>query len=266
MYRRNQAQLKLDAFGQLMGAVPDFQQIREEVAALLSSGGSAEEARALAVERGRELGILGPRVFIPSLSRRIMRMELRTFLHALAEHLASRLEGKRVGDVAENFYERIGADAWFADFIVAWAQDPDAEPGAFFPQMSGRVWTQPIGVGSDRTECVMVLITPMSDPKALLEEAYEECHRVLPEGVWSRYGANVEAHRLWRLKLEEPGRSWGDVAEIMLDQDEPYLRSLGPEAFAERREMVRERIEKLVGRMRREYADSFFEELSAESD
>jgi hypothetical protein len=249
-----------------MGAVSEFQAIRNDVAELLASGGTDEEAAALAVKRGRDLNLLGPRVFVPSLSRRIMRMELRAFLHALADLFASRLEGKRVGDVAENLYSRIGADEWFADYIVSWAKNPDGEPGAFFPQMVGRVWRQSVGTEAERTDCVMVMITPMSDPHALLKEAYEMCHEVLPEGVWSRYGSNVEAHRLLRLKAQVPGRTWGDVAEILLDEREPHLRALGPEVFAERREMERERIEKLMARFWKEYADRFFDELSAESD
>lgn len=257
---------KLQGFGQIMAAVPDFRVIREEVSDLLAQGGTVEEARALAISRGRDLGLLGPRVIIPSLSRTYLRMEFREFLHKIADAIADRARGKRLGDIAEDLYSRIGIDEWFADYIVGWAQDPSGEPGEFFPTMGGRVWTQKVGFGEEKADAVMVFITPLSDPNELLKEAYEECHRVLPEGVWSQYGSNVEAHRLLRLKTQEPSRSWGDVAEILLDESEPHLREMGAAVFAERRESERERIEQQMRRFWKEYADSFFAELSADSE
>jgi hypothetical protein len=249
-----------------MAAVPDFRGIRDEVAALLAQGGTVEEAKTLAISRGRDLGLLGPKVIIPALSRKILRMDFREFLHKVADHIADRTKGKRLGDIAEDLYSRIGADEWFADYIVGWAQSPDGEPGEFFPTMGGRVWTQKIGFGEERADAVMLLITPLSDPKELLREAYEECHRVLPEGVWSRYGSNVEAHRLLRLKTQEPDRTWGDVAEILLDENEPHLREMGKEDFALAKQQERERTEKLMSPFWKEYADSFFSELSADSE
>lgn len=266
MYRHNRAQLKLTSLGQVMAAVPDFRGIRDEVAVLLAQGGTVEEARAVAISRGRDLGLLGPRVIIPSLSRKYLRMEFRDFLHQLADWIADRTRGKRLGDVAEDLYSRIGADEWFADYILGWAQAPDGEPGDFFPTMGGRVWTQKVGFGEERADAVMVFITPLSNPRELLDQAYEECHRVLPEGVWSQYGSNVEAHRLLRLKTQESDRTWGDVAEILLDEKEPDLRDRGKEDFAVAKQQERERIEKLMSRFWKEYADSFFSELSADSE
>lgn len=266
MYRHNRAQLKLTSLGQVMAAVPDFRGIRDEVAVLLAQGGTVDEARALAISRGRDLGLLGPRVIIPSLSRTYLRMDFRDFLHKVADAIADRTKGKRLGDIAEDLYSRIGADDWFADYIVGWAQDPKGEPGEFFPTMGGRVWTQKIGFGKEKADAVMVLITPLSDPRELLREAYEECHRVLPKGVWSRYGSNPEAHRLLRLKTEEPNRTWGDVAEIILDEREPHLRDMGKEDFAFAKQQERKRIKTLMSRFWKEYGDSFFDELSPDSE
>lgn len=249
-----------------MAAVPDFRTIRDEVRDLMREGGTEEAARALAIARGRKLGLLGPRVIIPALSRKLLRMDVRDFLRAVADNLADSLQGKRVGDVAEDLYSRIGVDEWFADYMVSWANDPNGEPGVFFEQMGGRVWSQKLGFGESKTSCVMVMITPLSDPKELLREAYEECHRVLPEGTWSRYGGNVEAHRLLRLKTEAPERTWGDVAAILLDEKEPHLRAMGKEDFAVAKQLERERIEKLMSRFWKDYADSFYSEVSAESE
>lgn len=266
MSKEPKTRRKLKGLGQIMAAVPEFSDIRNETKALLREGGSEEQARALAIARGRELGLLGPKVFIPSLTRKLLRMDVGEFLRRLAAEIAAGVQGKRVGDIAEDLYSRIGADEWFADYIVSWAQDPNDEPGAFFEQMGGRVWSQKLGLGEDKTECVMVMITPLSDPNELLRQAYEECHRVLPVGTWSRYGANVEAHRLLRLKVEDPDRTWGDVAEILVDEKEPHLREMGPQVFNERRQQERKRIDQLMSRFWKEYGDSFFDELSAESD
>ncbi|TLM80202.1 MAG: hypothetical protein FDZ75_08510 [Actinobacteria bacterium] len=266
MTKPTKTRRKLQSLGQLMAAVPEFQQIRDEAQILLAEGGSEEEARELAISRGRALELLGPRIIIPSLSRRLMRKDLGAVLREVAAILAKKAKGKRLGDIAEDLYSRIGADEWFADYIVSWAQDPSGEPGQFFPQMGGRVWTQKLGFGETKTECVMVIITPVSDPHELLRSAFEECHRVLPEGTWSRYGSSEEAHRLLRLKAEVPGRTWGDVAEIILDEKEPDLRSRGKQDFAISKQMERERIEKLVKRFWDNYADSFFSQLSADSD
>jgi len=249
-----------------MGAVPDIRELRDEVCELLSQGGTDDQARALAIKRGKALGIVGPKTLIPSLTRKLMRMDFRTFLHNLADEIANKYEHKKVADFADNLWGRIGFDEWFADYVLTWAKNPDGEPGPFFENMSGRVWTQPVNGKKSDLENVWVLITPFSDPVALLAEANEECHRVLPDGTWSQYGANEEAHRLMRLKVEDPDRSWGDVAEILLDEKEPHLREMGQALFAERRDMERERIEVLMRRFTNEYADSFFEEVSAESD
>lgn len=266
MRHKPRTQAKLRSFGQILGAVPDIRELRDEVAAVLASGGSDEECRALAVQRGAALGIAGPKALIPSLTRKIMRHSFRDFLHQVADHLADTYEHKKVSDVADDLWGRVGFDEWFADYVLAWAKNPDGEPGPFFEQMSGRVWTQPINSKESDLENVWVLITPFSDPKALLEEARLECHRVFPDGTWSQYGANEEAHRLMRLKAQKPNRSWGDVAEILVDENEPHLREMGAALFLERKEQERERIEKLMSRFTENYADSFFDTLSAESD
>lgn len=257
---------KLKGLGQILGAVPEIREIVAEARDSLAAGVPDQEVRAQAVRRGRTLGIIGPSVIIPSLSRKLLRMELRVFLHRLADELATKAQGKRVGDIAEDLYSRLDVDSWFADYVVSWAAEPDGEPGTFLPQVSGHVWTQKLGFGEERMQTVWMLITPFSDPHELLHQAYEECHKVLPEGVWSRYGRNEEAHRLLRLKATNPDHSWGDIAERLLDEKEPHLREMGSDVFAERREQERERIEKLMKRFFKEYADSFFDGLSADSD
>jgi len=254
------------SLGQVLGAVPDIQRLRDEVAERLAEGCSEDDAQAYAIARGAELGIVGPKTLIPALSRKVMRMDFRAFLHALADRIADTYEHKRVGDFADNLWQRVGIDKWFADYIVTWAKNPEGEPGPFFEQMAGRVWTQRLNPRESDAEAVWVVITPFSDPIALLEQARQECHRVLPDGTWSQYGSNVEVHRLLRLKAQDPERSWGDVAEILVDESEPYLREMGDELFRERRDQERERIEKLVARYWEKYADSFFDRVSAESD
>jgi hypothetical protein len=193
-------------------------------------------------------------------------MGVREFLRALADDTALRLRGKCVGDVADGLWSRIGVEDAIADWLLAWAKDPKGEPGAIGDVFAGRTWTGRLGFGKNTAECVFVVITPLSDPQELLRQAYEECHRVLPDGTWSRYGANVEAHRLLRLKYENDPCSWGDVAEIVLDEREPHLRSMGADVFAEAKEIERKRIEKLIARFWNEYGDSFHAELSPDSD
>lgn len=257
---------KLKGLGQLLSVLPEMRDIVAETRESLSAGVSRDDVRTRVITRGRELGIIGPRIIIPSLTRKLLRMDLKTFLRRVADEIASRLEAKRVGDVAENLYSRLGVDDWFAEYVIRWAESPSDEPGPFLAQMAGRVWTQKLGFGEEKVDSVWVLITPFSDPNELLREAREECYRVLPEGTWSRYGVNEEAHKIMRLKAINPQWSWGDVAETLLDEREPHLRQMGSGVFAERREMERERVEKLAKRFMDDYADTFFSELSAESE
>ena len=257
---------KMRGLGQMLGAVPEFQAIRAEVRELLANGGTDEQARALAIERGREVGLINPRTFIPSLTRKLMRMDVRVFLRKLADLLADKAQGKRVGEVADELWAKVGVDDWWADYIINWAKDPKGEPGAMLPQFAGRVWTQTFGVGDEKVDGVCVIITPLSHPQELLKEAQELCLKVLPDGTWSRYGYDVEVHRILRLKLEDPDRTWGDVAEILLDEREPYLREMGPEVYREAKKLERERITAKAKRWHEEYADSFFDELYPDSD
>jgi hypothetical protein len=257
---------KLLGLGQMVGVIPEARAIRDEVKALLDAGGSDAEARELAIAKGREFGIVNPRTFLPALSRKLMRMDFRAFLREAANWLADRSKGKQVGDIADELWSKVGVEDWWADYILDWARDPNGDPGAFLPQFGGKTWAQKLGMGEDQVQVVTVIITPLSHPRELLKEAMDLCLQVMPEGTWSRYGADVEGPRLWRLKLEVPGRSWGDVAEILLDEREPYLRDLETEDFRVAKEAERQRITVKANRWYQEYADSFFSQLSAESE
>lgn len=264
MRRLKRTSDKLLSLGQLFAAADEAHALRDEARALLDAGASEDEVRGRVIELGRGLGLTGPRVLLPSLTRRITRMNMDTFLRQVAGLLAKKYQGKRVGDVADGLFDKVGIEEWLANWVLDWAKT--GEPGPYFEAFGGRVWTQRVGFGENKVDSVWCIITPSSHPQELLKQAFEESVRLFPAETFSRYGASVEAHRIVRLKVEEPSRSWGDIAEMLLDEREPSLRDLGPEAFAERREMERERIEKLAARFWEGYADSFFDYLSAESD
>jgi hypothetical protein len=264
MTEPNRTQDKLLSFGQLFAAADEARLLRDEARDLLDAGASDDEVCSHVITRGRELGLIGPRVMLPSLTRRITRMSMPAFLNAAAKLLAKKYQGKRVGDVADGLWSRIGMDHWLASYVLDWAKT--GEPGPFFESFGGRVWVQRIGLGEPKVDSVWCVITPSSHPQELLRQAFEESVRVFPPETFSRYGYSVEAHRIVRMKTDDPSLSYGDIAERLLDEREPQLREMGREVFAERRDSERKRIEKLVSRFWEDYADSFFSYLSPESD
>jgi len=266
MSERRTPHRKLRALGEAFAGIPEARGIRDEAAALLADGSSDDEVRAVIVERWRELGMPGPKSFLTGLSRKVWRMDLRDLLHQVADDLADWAKGKRLEDVLDDLWRKLDAERSITDYMLAWAKDPDGEPGPFLPQMAGRVWTQKVGPSDAQMDTVWVCITPLSDPKELLKEAYEECHRVLPDGTWSRYSTNMEAHRILRMRLEHPEWSLGDVAEALLRERSPELWGYGHAVVADRVRKETERVQKLMERFWKDYADSFFEELSPGSD
>jgi len=252
---------KLFAWGQLIAAVPEFQELRDSTADLMDQGTSEEDVREHVLQEGRDLRIIGPRTMLPSLTRKVTRLPLRKFLHLLADSLADKAQGKRVGDVVDGLWEKIGAEEWFADYIIDWAKT--GEPGQFFELFGGRVWSQRMHPDKDAPSAVWMVVTPTSDPRALLEEAYRECVKTLPPESFSQYGANIRAHKIARLHLD--GLNWDAIAEILLDEDDPQWRTY---ETADQRVYLREakkNAKRLFERWK-EYWGSFSEKLGPESD
>jgi len=189
-------------------------------------------------------------------------MSLSKFLHELAEHLAKKFEGKRVGDVADGLMERIGFDDWLVDYIIGWAKTD--EPLAFFEAAGGRVWTQEVGFSGHKVPSVWMVITPMSDPQGLMDKAKKLCQLTLPPETYSRYGWDVRSHQVAVMRSD--GKDWGEVAEAVLDDEEPHWRQAIPSEQRLHRRQTIKKCQKQYERFWDEYWNSFCKELDPELD
>lgn len=248
--------LRLGAIGEWMVLAADelAVQARDE----LAQGVPEEVVRKRVLARGENLEIAGARSLFPFLNRKVLRLSLPKVLHGLVDAYFSKRGSMKVRDAVHRVLDNIGFDEWFVDFVMARARGE--EPAAMLPLMTGKVWSQPIGLGEDKTEAVWVVITPLSDPTERLEEAFELCKATFPGATWSRYATSTEGARIFR-KHHADKMSFRQIAEENLGEhwrDEPALRK-------EELDMETARVRKLYYRYRK-YWDSLGDELSPESD
>ena len=139
---------KRNSIGQLIALGPEFIAIREAAEEALARGASDEEVTALIVQMGRDEGLIGPRVLLPSLTRKLLRMPAAKVWREIADFLTKKTEGQRLGDVADGLWGRLGLDREFAAYFLHWAKT--GEPGAYFESWGGKVWTQKMGFGDSK--------------------------------------------------------------------------------------------------------------------
>jgi len=211
-------ELSLAALGQTVSAAPPVRERMEIARAQLEGGVPEERVRADIVAWAEAEGLAGPRVVLPVLTRKLLRMDAVKLIDGIATELKRKVGSKKVGDYVAAFMDKVGFEKWLADHIIDWAKT--GEPGDFYEGAVGRVFQQRLGFGEDAQDGVVAMATPYSDPRELAQEFLAECARVLPDSTWSRYGADPEAARLFRLYIET--RSYAEVARM----------ELGPERLA----------------------------------
>jgi hypothetical protein len=256
--------LKLDSLGQLLASAEPFRDLADQAKARLGAGESEEQVRGFVLREGKKLGLCGPRSLLPSLSRRVLRVPLSRLLRDLADHLST-LAGKRtVGDAVNGFLDRVGFDAWFCDYIIGWART--GEPGPFYAPTEGGVFPIAVGKGPDATPMVIAAAGPFSDPREIAAKFLDTCLDTFPDATWDRMGLNVEAARCVRLHRE--GRTDYEIAELLLDENEPGWRYVYEDAAErrERRKTEAKRVQKLRTRFWKDYGDSILAFVSPDTD
>lgn len=237
-------------------------ELADSVRSRLDAGEDEQLVRAYITAQGERLGLMGPKVLLPALTRKILRMPLREFLHKLADEFANVLASKRVGDAVNVFREQIGADAWFQDYILGWART--GEPGAMFGAVGGKVFTMNLGPAGETQPTVWAYATPFSDPRETAREFLDKCVETFPDTTWDRLGLNVEAARC--IRLSAGGMTDRHIAELLLDEHEPGWRTLDGEAVRLRRRSEVSRVKKMQQRFWKDYLDSLGSQLSPDSD
>jgi len=256
--------LKMQSLGQVLGAAEPLRDIADQAKARLEGGDSEEYVRGFVLREGSRLGVCGPRSLLPVLSRKVLRTSLRKVLRDLADQLTALAAKRTVGDAVNVILDKMGFDAWFCDYIIGWAKTGD--PGPYFAPTQGGVFPVTIGKGSDATPIVVAAAGSLSDPREIAREFLEKCVEGFPDATWDRMGLNVEAARCVRLHGE--GRTDCEIAELLLDENEPGWRIAfeEPSEQRERRKTEAKRVQKLRERFWKDYGDSIVSFVSPDSD
>jgi hypothetical protein len=243
--RRTKTDLSLATLGEVTAAAPPFRERMEIARDELAAGVPEERIRARIITWAEDEGIAGPRALLPALTRKLLRRSAASVIREVADFLTSRAGNRKVGDFVSGWMEKLGFEDWLATYIIEWAKT--GQPGDFFAGVEGRVFRQKLGFGPDAQDGVAVIASPLSDPRALAREFLAECQRTFPASTWSRYGADPQAARYFRRKVE--GESYRDMAEADIGPDElARLRALGPRVAAQRITQDADRIRKKTER------------------
>lgn len=256
--------LKMLSLGQMLGGAEPLRDLAKEAKSRLDAGESEEHVRGYLLREGNRLGLCGPRSLLPVLSRKVLRIPLKKLLRELADHFTAMAGKRSVGDAVNGILDKMGFDAWFCDYVIAWAKT--GEPGAFYGPSVGGVFPITIGKGSDAAPMVIAAAGPFSDPREIARKFLDTCLDTFPDATWDRMGLNVEAARCVRLRHE--GRTDYEIAELLLDENEPGWRYVYEDAaeWRERRKTEAKRVQKLRERFWKDYGDSIFALVSPDSD
>lgn len=195
--------------GNLFAAAPGLRELARITSDEIEQGLSETEARRRIRSRMESEGLTLRRQLLPGLTRKLLRVNVRKLLHALAEVFANRITQKKLGPALDSVLDKVGFDQWLEDFV--WTYASTGEAPAMMAGYSGTVYRSDIGEEGDKTPTVWMVATPASDTQALIEWFKEEADKAFPDETFAkRHGASVDGARYYRMNQE--GMSFAEIA------------------------------------------------------
>ena len=248
-------------WGDLIGASPVLRNMAASARAETEQGLSEAEVRQRIRSRMQSEGMTTRAWLLPSLSRKMLRVKLKPLLHALADLIASKTSSNRLGAAIEPWFEKLGIDQWFEDFIWHYAQTGETSP--IFDAFTGKAFVHEMGPQGNKTPAVWLIATPASDVRALVEEFIELAETAFPDETFSKRFESLRAGARYLRLHEQLGLSYGQIARKELSENRPDLET-GSDSFKELLQLETERITKAADRSSQR-ADRIVDFLSADS-
>jgi hypothetical protein len=251
-------------WGDLIGASPLVRGLAEDAKKETALGLSEDEVRQRIRSRMHSEGLTARAFLLPSLSRKMQRVKLRPVLRALADLIANKAGSSKLGPALEPLLEKIGWDTWLEDFIWHYAKTGEASP--VFEAFHGKAFVHQFGKEGEKTPSVVLIATPASDVRSLVEEFIGLCKQNFPSETFSkRFEAQLEGARYFRMRQE--GATFAQMAHSNIQERFPHLLTSDNDAefhsYEGLVETERKRIERLAGRTF-ERADRIVDFLSPE--
>ena len=102
-------------WGNFIGASGLMREMANEAREDYLNGVPEELIRKRIRSRAESEGIAGPRMVLPSLTRKLLRVRLRSLPHACVDLIMGRTKARRFGDFANWMSENLGWDKWLED-------------------------------------------------------------------------------------------------------------------------------------------------------
>lgn len=101
----------------LIGGAGPVREMADKAREDYLNGESEELIRMRIRSHAESEGIAGPRMVLPNLTRKVLRVRLRPLLHACVDIFMNRTKARRFSDLTGWISDALGWDKWLEDYI-----------------------------------------------------------------------------------------------------------------------------------------------------